>query len=405
LNLEKIKSAPSTREIDITNMNIPYHRPILPSDIHDVFPKSIQSGWLTTGPQVEKYENALKAYLGSDHVVAVNSCTGALHLALAAKGFGPGEKFIVPTNTFVASAAVGEWLGMEPILIDCDPNSHNFDLNRVEKALTQNANIKAIVPVHVAGEPVDMKVIFEWAEKYNLFVIEDAAHALEAESTAGKIGNTNHAAAFSFYANKNITTGGEGGALSTNDEQLAYDVKHLSIHGLSKDGWERYSAKNGWRYEITQLGYKYNMTDISGAFGITQLTHVDEWHKKRFQIIQKFKSGFDKINGLTLPSFNIHGKHGYHLYIVQFKEDLWRISRDEFIKKVNKSGIGTSVHYVPLHLHSYYQKTYGYTNGDFPVATALSNRIISLPLYPDLKDEEVEYIIHTLNQLWTQYSL
>ena len=235
-------------------MKIQYHRPIIPDDTDSILPESIKSGWLTTGPQVRKFESDLADYLAADHVAALNSCTGALHLALAAKGFGPGDKFIVPTNTFVASAAVGEWLGMKPVMVDCEESGFNLDLNHVENVLKNDSSIKAIIPVHVAGEPVDMKVIFEWADKYNLFVVEDAAHALEAESSAGKVGNTNHAVAFSFYANKNMTTGGEGGALSTNDENLAYKIKHLSIHGLSKDGWERFEAKNGWRYEITQLG-------------------------------------------------------------------------------------------------------------------------------------------------------
>ncbi len=385
-------------------MNIPYHRPILPTDLEHLYPDSVKGGWLTTGPQVQKFEERLSNYFSSDHVVALNSCTGALHLALAAKGFGRGDKFIVPTNTFVASAAVGEWLGMEPILIDSDSTSFNLDLNQVEDILRNEPNIKAIIPVHVAGEPVDMKTVFALAEKYGLFVVEDAAHALEAESTSGKVGNTNHAAAFSFYANKNITSGGEGGALSTNDEQLAYDIKHLSIHGLNKDGWERYAAKNGWRYEITQLGYKYNLTDIAGTFGLDQLSHVEEWHNKRVQIVNQFLNGMNHIDGISLPSFDVKGRHGYHLFIIKYIESDWQISRDEFIKKLNTSGIGTSVHYVPLHLHSYYQNTYGYTNSDFPVATANSNQIISLPLFPDLQDKEVQYIIDTIDHLWQQFA-
>ena len=386
-------------------MKIQYHRPIIPDDTDSILPESIKSGWLTTGPQVRKFESDLADYLAADHVAALNSCTGALHLALAAKGFGPGDKFIVPTNTFVASAAVGEWLGMKPVMVDCEESGFNLDLNHVENVLKNDSSIKAIIPVHVAGEPVDMKVIFEWANKYNLFVVEDAAHALEAESSAGKVGNTNHAVAFSFYANKNMTTGGEGGALSTNDEKLAYTIKHLSIHGLSKDGWERFEAKNGWRYEITQLGYKYNMPDMAGAFGQHQLNNIEKWHQKRQQIVQQYSEGLKHIQGLVLPNFEINGRHALHLYILQYEASNWQINRDEFIKKLNNSGIGTSVHYVPLHLHSYYQQTYGYTNNDFPVATALSERIISIPLFPDLKPTEVNYIIDTINQLWKKYSL
>ena len=229
-------------------MKIPFHKPIFPEDLNPIIKESIDSGWVTTGPKVEEFEKQFSEYLYAEHVIAVNSGTAALHLALAAKGIGIGDKFVVPTYTFVASVEVGEYLGAEPVLVDSDPDTFNLDLNQVEGILSEekSRNIKAIIPVHFGGQAVNMIRVNELAEKYDLFVLEDAAHAVETVSNTGKVGNTNHAAAFSFYANKNITTGGEGGALATNDEQLAEKVRKLSLHGMSKDGWKRFEIGGKW---------------------------------------------------------------------------------------------------------------------------------------------------------------
>ena len=326
-----------------------------------------------------------------------------MHLSLAAKGFGIGDKFIAPTYTFVASVEVGEYLGMHPILIDCD-SSYNIDLDSLERVINENKNIKAIVVVHFAGKPVDMKRIMKIASENNIFVLEDAAHALETHSNLGKVGNTNDCAAFSFYANKNITTGGEGGAIATDNKKLADKIRKLSLHGMSKDGWKRFSSKGKWYYDVSELGYKYNLTDISASFGMNQFQYIDKWHKIRESIFASYQDAFMDIEGIICPkNCEANEVHGYHLYIIRLEKDRWTISRNELINKLNELGIGTSVHYKPVHMHSYYFKKYGYTETDFPNALHFYNNVISLPLYPLLKSEEVEYIINVMMDLWKKF--
>ena len=386
-------------------MKIPFHKPIFPADLNPVLKDSTDSGWVTTGPKVMQFETRLADYLQAKHVIAVNSGTAALHLALAAKGIGAGDKFIVPTYTFVASAEVGEYLGAEPILVDSEPNTFNLDLNQVEDILFQDKNheIKAIVPVHFGGQAVDMLRVNKLADKHNLFVLEDAAHAVETFTNIGKVGNTNHAAAFSFYANKNITTGGEGGALATNDKELADNVRKLSLHGMSKDGWKRFETGGKWAYDVSELGYKYNMTDIAASFGIEQLSHIHDWHKRRLEIVQRYSKGMSEIEGLILPIHMSGEIHAWHLYVIRIIPGMWKISRNKLIEKINEKGIGTSVHYIPVHMHSYYVKKYGFKPKDFPIAKQLSESVITLPLYPGMTDDQIEYVTSTINTLWKDY--
>lgn len=386
-------------------MKIPFHKPIFPEDLNLIIKESIDSGWVTTGPKVEEFEKQLSEYLYAEHVIAVNSGTAALHLALAAKGIGIGDKFVVPTYTFVASVEVGEYLGAEPVLVDSDPDTFNLDLNQVEGILSEekSRNIKAIIPVHFGGQAVNMKRVNELAEKYDLFVLEDAAHAVETVSNTGKVGNTNHAAAFSFYANKNITTGGEGGALATNDEQLADKVRKLSLHGMSKDGWKRFEIGGKWEYDVSELGYKYNMTDIAASFGHEQLTHIDDWYKRRLEIVKLYNDGMSDIEGIILPKHTNGEVHAWHLHVIRIKPRLWKISRNELIEKINEKGIGTSMHYIPVHMHSYYIEKYNYKPNDFPIAKKLFETVITLPLYPKMTNEQTQYIISTLMDLWHQY--
>ena len=386
-------------------MNIPFHKPILPQSLDEIFAQTIQNGWLTTGPQVAQFESLLCEYLDANHVVAVNSCTAGLHLSLLAKGFKRGDYFIAPTYTFVASVDVGEYLGMLPELIDCD-NSFNIDLNQIEDRIKNNNKIKCIIPVHFAGNPVNMKEIIYLSEKYNLFVLEDAAHALEAKSNIGKIGVTKDACAFSFYANKNITTGGEGGAVATNDEKLASDIRQLSLHGMSKDGWNRFKLGGKWSYDVSKLGYKYNMTDIAASFGIWQMDYLDTWHSDRKSYVDQYRNYFNSIDGVkTQDSESKNEVNAYHLFIISIKPNKWKINREELIVLLNEHGIGTSVHYIPVHMHSYYVNKYGYSENDFPNATHFSKNVISLPLYPALKTSDIGYIIRTFDMLWKKHCI
>ena len=388
-------------------MNIPFHKPIFPSDLNQLLGDSTTSGWVTTGPKVKEFENLLSRYLNAEFVIAVNSGTAALHLALAAWGLKPEDQFIAPTYTFVASVEVGEYLGAHPVLVDSNPNTFNFDLNHVLKVLESDIkkSIKAIIPVHFGGSPVGMRQVYELAKAYNLFVLEDAAHALETVSNNGKVGDTDHAAAFSFYANKNITTGGEGGALATNDEKLADKVRVLSLHGMNKDGWKRFETGGKWAYDVSELGYKYNMTDISASFGIEQLTHLSEWHRMREKISKRYTEGLGCIEGIICPQQLSGVTHAWHLYVVRSVPELWKITRNEIIQKINEVGIGTSVHYIPVHMHSYYQKKYGYSPDDFPIAKQLSSTVISLPIYPDLTDLQLDYVIDSINNIWLKYRI
>ena len=266
--------------------------------------------------------------------MAINSCTAALHLALAAKGFSTGDKYIAPTYTFASTVECGEYLGMEPILVDCEKDGFLIDLNQVEDILKKESGVKAVLPVHYAGNPVDMRHLFELAEKFGVFIVEDAAHALETESRAGKVGNTVYAAAFSFYANKNMTTAGEGGALSTNDPKLAEKVKKLSLHGISKDGWDRFKTQGSWEYDINELGFKYNLSDLAASFGLWQMGQLEDWQKRRFDIVNKYIQGLGSIDGLILPE--LKNGHAWHLFVIQLKTEHWHISRNEFIEKMNE---------------------------------------------------------------------
>ena len=384
-------------------MRIPFHRPILPKSLDEIYQDSIRSGWLTTAKQVQNFEGILSEYLNANYVIAVNSCTAALHLGLAAMGFRQGDKFIVPTMTFVSTIESGEYLGMKPILVDNEKSGFLIDLNNVEDILKTHNNIKAILPVHYGGEPVNMVELFNLAEKYGVFILEDAAHALESKSNAGKIGDTNYGAAFSFYANKNITTGGEGGAFSTNDNDLAEKVRKLSLHGITRDGWSRFKDYGKWEYDIVELGFKYNMTDISASIGLWQFRHLNKWQEKRQTVIKQYCEGLNDIKGIQLPK--IYDGHAKHLFVIKLNLDCWKISRNSFIDKMNKKGIGLAVHYKPIHQLSYYKKKYDFSENNFPCANELFKKVISLPLYPDLSPNEINYIIKTIKELYDRFSI
>ncbi len=383
-------------------MQIPFHKPNIPKDLNKIFSISIKNGWLTTGSVVEEFENRLMKFLDADYVIGVNSCTAALHLALAAKGFKRGQKYITPTLTFASTVECGEYLGMEPILIDCEKDGFLIDLNQVEDVIKRDNSVKVIIPVHYAGEPVNLKNLWDLAEKYGLFILEDAAHALESNSNGIKIGYTDHAAAFSFYANKNITTGGEGGALSTNNSDLADATRKLSLHGITKDGWNRFKTKGKWEYDIVELGYKYNLTDFSASFGLWQFTQIEQWQSRRLEIFNYYLKGLSNIKGIVLPQYN--KGHSMHLFVIQLVKNRWSISRDKFIEEMNRKGIGLAVHYKPIHQLSYYKNKYDFNYNKFPRANELFDSMISLPIYPSLEKSSVDYIIKSIINLSDKHS-
>ena len=383
-------------------MKIPFHRPNLPDNLERIFPESLLSGWLTTGSQVLRFEQELKKYIGSKYIIAVNSCTAALHLALAAREFGNGDKFIVPTFTFVSTVECGEYVGIQPVFVDCDKDSFLIDLNQVEDLVKKDKSVKVIIPVHYAGQALELEFLWTLADKYGLFILEDAAHALETSCNNIKVGNTDHAAAFSFYANKNITTGGEGGALATNNYRLATKVRNLSLHGITKDGWNRFKKNGNWEYDIIELGYKYNLTDYAASFGLWQLSYIIDWQSRRAEIVDHYNKALNCIEGIKLP--DITDGHSKHLYVIQLLNDRWSITRNQFIEAMNKKGIGLAVHYKPIHKLSYYKRTYKLNYVNFPNANSLFDSVVTLPMYPKLKDKEIDYIANNIIELYEKHS-
>ncbi len=354
----------------------------------------LKSGWLTTGAKVKEFEEAMKHYLGVQAAVGLTSCTGGLHIALAALGIGSGDEVIVPAYTFVATAHVVEWLGAKPVLVEVEKDTFNIDPLAIEKAITPRT--KAIIPVHFAGQACDMDKIMDLAKKHGLFVVEDAAHAVGTEYKGKKIGNFAEVTVFSFYVTKTITTA-EGGMVVTNNPELGKKLKRSAYFGVDKDAFNRYSEKGNWYYEIVELGYKYNMDNLQGALGVEQLKKLDFFIARRRALAQEYHKLLREVKEVIIPEEKDYSRHAYHLYPLLLNSS--KISRDDFINKLKEWNIGTSVHFIPLHLHPYYQKKYGYKRGDFPVSEWLFDREVSLPLFPGMNEEDVKYVVNVIKEL------
>src|SRR5437867_4351998 len=380
---------------------LPFHSPVIAENEISTVVEVLKSGWLTTGTKVQEFERSFCEFIGCSHAVAVNSGTAALHLALEAIGIQAGDELIVPTMTFAATAEVVQYFRGRPVLIDCQPDTLTLDPTQIEKIITPKT--KAIMPVHFAGQPCEMDRILDVARRYDLKVIEDAAHALPAQYHGRMVGTIGDITCFSFYATKTITTG-EGGMATTNNREWADRMRMMSLHGISKDAWERYTAEGSWYYEILAPGYKYNMTDISAAIGIEQLKKCNRFWAARCRIAARYDEGFADLAEIRRPVCRPEVQHAWHLYVIQLELDRLRISRNDFIEALKKEGIGTSVHFIPLHLHPYYRKTFGYRPEGLPVASALFERIVSLPIYPRMSDSDTDRVIHAVRKIVTQYS-
>ncbi len=346
---------------------------------------SLRSGWLTTGPKVKRFEEDFRTYVGAEHAIAVSSCTAALHLALAVSGVGPGDEVIVPTLTFCSTANVVVHLGARPVLVDVD-DSLLLSVAAVERAITPRT--KAIVPVHYGGQACDLDPLLHLARGRGLAVIEDAAHAAGASYGGRRIGTHGDIVAFSFYATKNMTTG-EGGMITTNQAALAARMRLLSLHGMSKDAWNRYAEAGSWFYEVMEPGYKYNMTDIQAGLGLHQLRRLDGFIRRRREIARRYAECFASLPELGLPRELPGRDHIYHLYPVQLDLERLNIDRRGFIEALHAAGIGASVHFLPVHLHPYYRRTGGYGPEAFPVAQRIYQGLVSLPLYPRMTEADV----------------
>jgi dTDP-4-amino-4,6-dideoxygalactose transaminase len=402
-------------------LQVPFFRPDLRAQEVQEVVATLRSGWLTSGPKVKRFEEEFAIAAGAAYAVAVNSCTAALHLAVEALGLRAGQGVLVPTMTFAATAEVVRYLGAVPLLVDCDPLTGNMDLDDAAKKLSadyadftdypererQETEVVGIMPVHVGGMMVDMQAIRAFAAAHNLWIVEDAAHAFPAAYRArsndswercGQMEEgERRVVCFSFYANKTITTG-EGGMAVTGDVALAQRMRLMSLHGLSHDAWERYSGGSSWDYRIIAPGFKYNLTDIAAAIGIHQLARAEEMRREREGIARFYLEALADLAEVELPPEDTNRIHAWHLFPIKLRLDRLSISRDEFIVELKQAGVGCSVHWRPLHLHPYYQETFGFRQEDFPVATRLWQRLVSLPIFPGMRREEIDHVVGTVRQ-------
>lgn len=356
----------------------------------------IASGWLTTGPQVKLFEAEFAAFVGAKHAIAVNSATAAMHLALEASGLQAGDEVITTTMTFAATAEVVRYFNAKPVLVDIDPATMNIAPDQIEAAVTPRT--KAIIPVHVAGQAADLDAIHQIAQRHGLIVIEDAAHALPTYYKNRLIGSISDFTTYSFYATKTLATG-EGGMITTHDDAWADRCRVMSLHGISKDAWKRYTSEGSWYYEIVAPGYKYNMTDVAAAMGLVQLSKLDEMNRRRQQIAAQYDQAFGVHPALEIPRTHPDSTHPYHLYILRLNLAALSIDRNTFIQHLREANIGVSVHWIPLHMHPYYRETYGYMPEDFPVAYREYQRMISLPIYSAMSDQDVTDVITAVTQI------
>ncbi|MBN1678934.1 MAG: DegT/DnrJ/EryC1/StrS family aminotransferase [Anaerolineae bacterium] len=351
--------------------------------------ETLRSDWITTGPRTAQFERDFAALLGVNGALALNSCTAGLHLALITLGVGPGDEVITTAMTFASSVNVIEHVGARPVLVDVEPDTLTIDPPCVEAAITPRT--RALLPVHYGGHPADMDALLTLARAHDLRIVEDAAHALPAVYRGRRIGTIGDLTAFSFYATKNVTTG-EGGMLVGAPEYLK-QARILSLHGMSWDARARYEAGGSWFYEVLAAGYKYNMTDIQAAIGLVQLRRLDAMQARRRAIAARYTAAFDELDAVQPLVERPDTQSAWYLYVLRLNLDRLTIDRDRFIDELHLRNIGTSVHFIPIHLHPYYRHKYGYQPDDFPVAHREYHRLISLPLHPGLTDADVDDVI------------
>ncbi|MHB9074063.1 MAG: DegT/DnrJ/EryC1/StrS family aminotransferase [Desulfobaccales bacterium] len=359
--------------------------------------ETLESGWITTGPRVERFEKEFASFIGVKHALATNSATAGLHLALEACGVGPGDEVITTPYTFTATAEVICHLGAMPVFVDIDPRTFNLDPARLPQAITTRT--RALLPVHFGGQACDMAPILDLARRHDLWVVEDAAHAVPTTYRGGLVGTLGDATVFSFYATKPLTTG-EGGMVTTGHDGLAQRIKVMRLHGISNDVWDRYASQRPkWYYEVVAPGYKYNMPDLAAALGIHQLKGVEAFQKKRREIAGIYNEGLEGLPLTTPVVTRPEDTHSWHLYVIQLDLEHSPVTRDEFIERLADLGIGTSVHFIPLHIMPYWSGRYGLKPGDFPVALRCYQRAVSLPIYPRMSHDDAARVVRAVKQV------
>ena len=387
-------------------LSIPFHKPNIGDEEINEVVDTLRSGWLTTGPKARNFEAEFSKYIGQSYSVAVNSCTAALHLALEAIGLKAGQTVVVPTMTFAATAEVVRYFNAIPLLVDCRCEDLNLDVDHARQAIRtaqgRGENVVAIIPVHYAGQVGDVTGVVSLAREFDLKVVEDAAHCCPAwfreddQEIWKPVGSSAEISCFSFYANKTITTG-EGGMVCTQSEEHADRMRVMSLHGISRDAWKRYTADGSWYYEIIAPGFKYNLTDIAAGIGLQQLRKADRLHRLRTERARLYSELLADVSEIALPRELRNRIHSWHLYPIRLLSASGD-ARARVISELKTAGIGTSVHWMPLHLHPYYRNTFGCKPDDCPCAAALYPQLISLPLYPDLTLDEVAFVCRTLKE-------
>ena len=378
------------------SVDLPFHKSWLEEEEHREVEDTLNSGWLTTGPKAQKFEEAFKDYIGCKHAVALNSCTAGLNLALTVQNFAEGDEVITTPMTFPATTNVILLQRLKPVFADIEAGTLTIDPRKIEAKITPRT--RAIIPVHFAGHPCDMTPIQELADRHKLVIIEDAAHALESGYKGKKIGNLGNATAFSFYANKNITTG-EGGMLVTNDDALAETIRIMRLQGISRDAWKRYGKSGFSHWEHTLAGHKCNMSDLNASIGMHQIKKVERFMTLRKKYVSMYDRAFADVAELETLAVRDYATHAHHLYVISLHLELLTIDRDGFLDAIQSTGIGVALHYVALHLQPYYVKNFNTKPQDFPIASNYSERVITLPLYPKMSSADVERVIGTVKDL------
>jgi len=369
---------------------LPFALPDIGPDEIDSVVEVLKSGWMTTGAVTREFESRFAASVGAKYAIAVNSCTAALHLALEAAGVRAGDEVITTPYTFAASAEVIRYFDARPVLVDVDAETLNIRPELIEPAVTRKT--KAIIPVHIGGAAADLDPILDVARRHRLTVVEDAAHSFPTRYKDRPVGGIGDFTCFSFYATKTITTG-EGGMITTNNEAMAERCRVMSLHGINRDAWKRYTAEGSWYYEIIAPGFKYNMTDIAAALGLAQLRKAERMFRRREQIAVRYGEAFSGIPELQVPTVPLYSTHAWHLYMLRLHLERLSIDRAAFVEQLRGRKIGVSVHFIPLHAHPYYRDQYGYVPKDFPVAYREYMREISLPIYSTMSDDDVDFVI------------
>ncbi|MEO8395532.1 MAG: DegT/DnrJ/EryC1/StrS family aminotransferase [Chloroflexota bacterium] len=379
---------------------LPFSPPNITEEEIDAVVDTLRSGWITTGGKTNQFEKTFAEYIGAPAALALSSCTAGLHLAVRILDLKPSDEVITTTLTFCSSVHVIEHVGAKPILVDVEADTLTIDPARIAAAITPNT--KAILPVHYAGHPAEMDAIMQLAREHDLRVIEDAAHSLPATYHGQKVGTIGDMTAFSFYATKNLTTG-EGGMLTGSPEYIDR-ARLFSLHGMNRDAWKRYTAAGSWYYEVVEAGFKYNMTDMQAALGLVQLRRLEAMQARRREVVQTYNAAFADLPQLQTPIAREGIGHAWHLYVLRLNLDTLTIDRGQFIDELKRRNIGTSVHFIPVHLHPYYRDKYGYQPEDFPVAYGEYQRMLSLPLHSSLSEADLESVTEAVRDVCTVFA-